>query len=258
MGRLFFQKAARFFYAWVLYASLIMNVVAIVPAAGSGMRMQHAGKKPYIELQGRTILAHTLSALNQAECIGSIIIAVHPGDEQHCRTQVLSGLELRPHITIVDGGERRQDSVSNALAQIPGDCDVVLIHDGARPFVTPDILEETAAAAWKHGAATAAVPLKDTVMRLDDAEKLYPEPLKRDTLFAIQTPQAFRPDIIIAAHAHARSTSAQATDDASLVRPMGLPVAISAGSYDNIKITTPVDLIYGAAILQARYAKSID
>jgi len=229
-----------------------MKVVAIVPAAGCGVRMQHAGKKPYIELHGRTILAHTLGALDKASSIVSIIIAVHPGDEQQCRTQVVSGIDLRPEVSIVAGGERRQDSVANALVQIARDCDVVLIHDAARPFVTSAIIEQTAAAAYEHGAATAAVPVKDTVMRLDDPENFFPDPLERDTLFAIQTPQAFRPDIIISAHAHARSAALLATDDASLVRHMGLPVAITEGSYDNIKITTPGDLLYGAAILQSR------
>ena len=233
-----------------------MNVVAIVPAAGSGVRMQHACKKPYIELEGRTILGHTLSALNQSETISSIIIAVSPGDELQCRHQVLSALSLRPEIIIIAGGERRQDSVANALAVLPAACDVVLIHDGARPFVTANIIEDTVSAAIKYGAATAAVPVKDTIMRLGTAGLTGPEPLERDQLHAIQTPQAFRLDIIAAAHAHARSTSVQATDDASLVRHMGLPVAIVGGSYENIKITTAGDLLYAAAILKARSAST--
>jgi 2-C-methyl-D-erythritol 4-phosphate cytidylyltransferase len=214
--------------------------------------MQHASKKPYIELQGQAILGHTLRALSQAESITAIIIAVSPGDEQLCRQQVVSGLTVRPEISIIAGGERRQDSVSNALAALPGICDVVLIHDGARPFVISEIIEETIAAAFKHGAATAAVPVKDTIMRLEDADRNSPQPLARDTLYAVQTPQAFRPDIIAAAHAHARDSLIQATDDASLVRHMGLPVAITHGSYENIKITTGEDLVYAEAILQRR------
>ena len=229
-----------------------MNVVAIVPAAGSGVRMQNASKKPYIMLDGGTILGHTLNALNQADSIMSIIIVVSPGDEKLCRQQVVSELKLRPEITIIAGGERRQDSVANALAVLPSMCDVVIIHDGARPFVTPEILDETAAAAFRCGAATAAVPVKDTIMQLDEAASTEPEPLKRHKLFAIQTPQAFRPDIIAAAHAQARRTSMQATDDASLVRNMEQPVAITSGSYENIKITTAEDLVYAAAILQRR------
>jgi 2-C-methyl-D-erythritol 4-phosphate cytidylyltransferase len=228
-----------------------MNVVAIVPAAGSGARMQHASKKPYIELEGRTILGHTLSALNQAEGISSIIIAVSPGDEPLCRQEVLSAVSLRSEIRIITGGERRQDSVANALAVLPASCDVVLIHDGARPFVTADIIKDTVSAALKHGAATAAVPVKDTIMRLGAACLTGPELLEREELYAIQTPQAFRTDVIVAAHAQARSNSIQATDDASLVRHMGLPVAIVGGSYENIKITTAGDLLYAAVILKA-------
>lgn len=229
-----------------------MNVVAIVPAAGSGVRMQHSSKKPYIELEGRTILGHTLGALNQLESIVSIIIAVSPGDEQLCRQQVVSELKLRPEITIIAGGERRQDSVANALAVLPSMCDVVIIHDGARPFVTSKILDETVVAAFRCGAATAAIPVKDTIMQLEEAESKELEPLERHKLFAIQTPQAFRPDIIVDAHTHASRTSMQATDDVSLVRNMGLPVAITHGSYENIKITTAEDLVYAAAILHTR------
>jgi 2-C-methyl-D-erythritol 4-phosphate cytidylyltransferase len=217
--------------------------------------MQHASKKPYIELEGRTILAHTLNALDQVESVSSIVIAVSPGDEELCRQQVVSELKLRSEINIIAGGERRQDSVANALVVLPSTCDVVLIHDGARPFITSEILENSVAAALRCGAATAAVPVKDTIMLLEAVESTDPKPLERHKLYAIQTPQAFRPDIIVAAHAHARRTSMQATDDASLVRHMGLPVAITAGSYENIKITTAGDLVYATAMLQARVHK---
>jgi len=229
-----------------------MKVVAIVPAAGSGVRMQQNCKKPYIVLEGQTILAHTLMALNRSALISAIIIAVSPGDEDLCREQVLTGLKLRAGVTIGRGGERRQDSVCNALAALPRDCDVVLIHDAARPFVTPEIIDQTAAAAMTYGAATAAVGLKDTIMRMPPGELACPEPLMREELHAIQTPQAFRPDIIANAHAHARRAAMQATDDASLVRCMGLPVALVAGSYENIKITTAADLVHAAALLKVR------
>lgn len=228
-----------------------MKVVAVVPAAGSGVRMQQHRKKPYIVLEGQTILAHTLMALNRSALISSIIIAVSPGDEDLCR-EMLSGLMLRAAVTIVGGGERRQDSVCNALAALPRDCDVVLIHDAARPFVTPEIIDQTAAAAMTYGAATAAVGLKDTIMRMPPGVQACPEPLAREELHAMQTPQAFRPHIIAAAHAHARHSTVQATDDASLVRFLGLPVALVAGSYENIKITTAADLVYAAAFLQGR------
>ncbi len=165
-----------------------MNVVAIVPAAGSGVRMQHASKKPYIVLEGRTILAHTLNALAQVESVTSIVIAVSPSDEELCWQQVVSELKLRPSISIVAGGERRQDSVCNALKVLPSTCDVALIHDGARPFITPEILADTVAAAFRCGAATAAVPVNDTIMRLGAAGSTDPEPLERQKLYAIQTP----------------------------------------------------------------------
>lgn len=227
-----------------------MKVAAIVPAAGSGVRMRQRCKKPYIVLEGQTILGHTLMALNRSPLISSIIIAVSPGDEDLCRKQVLCRITLRPEVTIVGGGERRQDSVCNALAALPVDCDVVLIHDGARPFVTPAIIERTARAALTYGAATAAVGLKDTIMRMPPGGHACPEPLAREELHAIQTPQAFRPAIIAAAHACARQSAALATDDASLVRYMGLPVALVEGSYDNIKITTAADLVYAAALVK--------
>lgn len=229
-----------------------MNVVAIVPAAGSGVRMQSASKKPYIVLEGQTILAHTLQALSRSENVTSIIIAVSPGDGQHCRDQVLADVHVRPEITLVAGGERRQDSVFNALAAVPPMCDVILIHDAARPFVDPEIIDAAATAALETGAATAAVPVKDTIMQVDAGTHDQLQILERDTLYAIQTPQAFQPAVIMEAHDNARQKAVQATDDASLVRSMGQPVAIVNGSYYNIKITTAVDLVYGAALLRAR------
>jgi 2-C-methyl-D-erythritol 4-phosphate cytidylyltransferase len=181
-----------------------------------------------------------------------IIIAVSPGDEQHCRDQVLADLDMRPEVILVAGGDRRQDSVCNALAAVPAKCDVVLIHDAARPFAEPEIIDAAARAAFETGAATAAVPVKDTIMQLDAGKHDQPQTLDRDTLYAIQTPQAFRPDVIRKAHDNARQTAQQATDDASLVRSMGQPVEIVKGSYYNIKITTAVDLVYAAALLRAR------
>jgi len=228
-----------------------MNVVAVVPAAGSGVRMQQRCKKPYIMIGGYTILGHTLKALNRCALIREIIVAVSPGDEGLCSGQ-LQELQLTVEAAVVAGGERRQDSVCNALAALPGDCDVVLIHDAARPFVTSGIIDQTARAALVHGAATAAVALKDTVMRMPPGTQILPEPLAREELHAIQTPQAFCPDIIAAAHAHARSAAVQATDDASLVRHMGLPVALVEGSYETIKITTATDLAYAAILFQER------
>ncbi len=227
-----------------------MNAVAIVPAAGSGVRMQQNCKKPYIVLAGQPILCYTLSALDLAASIRSIIVAVSPGDEELCREQVLRRLKLRAGVCIVAGGERRQDSVRNALGALTGDCDVVLIHDGARPFVTSDILDRTARAALVCGAATAAVAVKDTIMRMAPGVRACPEPLAREELHAIQTPQAFRPDILAAAHEHARDGGVQATDDASLVINMGLPVALVAGAYENIKVTTPADLVHAEALLK--------
>ncbi len=152
---------------------------------------------------------------------------------------------------ITPGGEVRQDSVRNGLAQVSPGCDIVAIHDGARPLVTPEIIAATIEAARADGASIAAVPVIDTIKTSKDG-KFVSGTLDRQVLYAVQTPQTFARDIIEQAYEKAYADGCFGTDDASLVERMGIPVRIVAGSYENIKITTPIDLTLAEAILQKR------
>jgi len=227
-----------------------MNATAIVPAAGAGERMQHRLKKSYISLGGQPILARTLQALDSVESIQQIIVAVYPGDEQLCQKEVLARLTLRAAVTVVAGGATRQQSVHNALALVPDGTQLVIIHDGARPLGSSDLIRSVLALAGARRAATAAVAVKDTIAMVSWKQATVTQDLPRGQLGIIQTPQAFERTLLAQAHAQALQDGFQGTDDASLVLRMGIPVAVVTGSYANIKITTQDDLLLAELILQ--------
>jgi 2-C-methyl-D-erythritol 4-phosphate cytidylyltransferase/2-C-methyl-D-erythritol 2,4-cyclodiphosphate synthase len=215
---------------------------AIVPAAGRGVRLGAERPKQFLDLDGRSILQATVQALAGSGRIDQIIVAVpvpytHPpaGDGPW---PDIAGLGF------VAGGARRQDSVANAFAQSSPEADVILVHDAARPFVSPDVIARTIDAAETHGAAIAAIAVTDTVKQAGDTDRDGSRPihgtLPRETIFLAQTPQAFRRDVL--ARALAEGSSVDATDEAMLVERLGLPVHIVEGDPANIKITTPEDL----------------
>ncbi len=227
-----------------------MSVTAIVPAAGSGERMRSRLKKPYISLLGQPILLHTLKILDTVSDISHIIVPVYPGEEDLCQQQVMSRLSLRADIDIIAGGETRQESVRNALSRVADSCELVLIHDGARPLVSRPLIEECTAAAQSKQAATAAVPAKDTITMVSSADQTITKSLLRDSLYIIQTPQVFKKELIVAAHQSALDDGYKGTDDASLVERLGIPVTVIMGSYTNIKITTREDLLFAETLLK--------
>jgi len=229
-----------------------MNVTAIVPAAGTGQRMGHRLKKPYIALQGVPILVHTLCVLDREPSISRIVIPVYPGEEERCEQEVLGMFKARAAISIIAGGARRQDSVRHALALVPGDSDVVLVHDGARPLVSPGLIEKAVLRALTNSAVTLAVPVKDTITMVCRDNMTISRTPPRDELYVIQTPQAFLREVICEAHRKALADGFQGTDDASLVERLGVPVSVIPGSYENIKITTAEDLVVAEAIMKGR------
>jgi 2-C-methyl-D-erythritol 4-phosphate cytidylyltransferase len=157
----------------------------------------------------------------------------------------------RQVVSIVEGGSERQDSVYNGLKAIHNDCDIVLIHDGARPFVTHNIIEEGINIANKTGACIAAVPVKDTIKVASENMDVVNTP-NREALWAVQTPQFFKYQLLMGAYEKLQNSNLKATDDAMLIEELGYPVKIINGSYENIKITTPEDLILGEGILKKR------
>jgi 2-C-methyl-D-erythritol 4-phosphate cytidylyltransferase len=226
-----------------------MNTTALIPAAGMGRRMGASINKQYLELAGRPILAHTLALFENSPDIDRIIVISPQEEIPFCREQVVSRYGFRKVHDIVAGGAERQDSVRNGLAALPepsGD-DIVLIHDGVRPFMPAALLPEVIATAQQVGGCVVGVPVMDTVKEVSD-HRVVGTPV-RERLWLAQTPQAFPFSVIRRAHDCALTDNFRGTDDASLVERLGLSVAMVQGSYRNIKITTPEDLTLAYAFL---------
>jgi len=212
----------------------------VVPAAGSGSRLGFAGSKTLVPLAGRPLIAHTLARLRAGAAL-PVVVGVPPSDRAR-----FEDLLAHPLVTIVDGGATRQETVRRCLAALPAETEWVLVHDGARPLVTPALRDRVLAAARETGAAAPALPLTDTLRRV--AESGAAQPLDRSGVIAIQTPQAFRADLLRAAHE--QSGAAAATDDATLVERLGATVTLVAGDPANLKVTTPDDLDLAARLLE--------
>jgi len=228
-----------------------MKTVALILAAGKGTRMGAAKNKPYLSLGGKPVLCHTLFAFERSPQVDEIVLIVGEDDVDCARSSIVDAFDFTKVRSIVVGGPKRQDSVWEGLRAITGTCDLVVVHDGVRPFVSQVLLEKTVRAVEATGAAVAAVPVKDTIKTVSPQGEVRTT-LDRTALWAVQTPQAFRRDILIRAFERARDEGFYATDDAALVERTGVPVRIVDGSYENIKITTPEDLVLGEAILKKR------
>jgi 2-C-methyl-D-erythritol 4-phosphate cytidylyltransferase len=219
------------------------KVSAIIVAAGESRRMNGIDKV-LAPLEGRPVLSYVLSAFDSCKSVDNIVLVVNEKSLEACR-KLVAEAGLSKSIDVCVGGKRRQDSVAAGLKRLK-DCDWVVIHDGARPLVTKELIEEGLKAAKETGAAVAAVPVTDTIKVAGDDRIVLETPV-RQNLWAVQTPQLFRFDIISKAYQQAKG---EVTDDAALVEQAGYKVKLYMGSYDNIKITTPQDLLIAEAILK--------
>ncbi len=227
------------------------NLIAIVPAAGAGKRLGLGINKAFAELRSAPLIVHCLKMLAATELVTRAIVVLAPAE-------VAEGRELlarfKPQyfpalpFCVVAGGKERQDSVANALAQVAEDDCYIAVHDGARPFAGRAVFERTLAAAKEHGAAIAAVPVKDTIKVVNAAGEVVATP-ERAALVAVQTPQIFRGKLLKDAYAHLKAQPAAVTDDASVVELLGHKVVTALGRYENIKITTPEDLVFAENLL---------
>ncbi len=223
------------------------EVGAIIVAAGESQRMGGIDKVQ-AQLGGKPVLARVIDTFQACEPVNQIVVVVNPKSEAWCRRLVAGG--AWPKVSdICPGGERRQDSVAAGLKHLD-QCDWVVIHDGARPLVAVDLITNGLEAARETGAAVAAVPVKDTIKLAGD-DRIVRETPPRRSLWSVQTPQVFRFDIITEAYRQAKS---EVTDDASLVEQLGYKVKLYMGTYDNIKVTTPDDLVL-AEILWQKYGR---
>ncbi len=228
-----------------------MSVVALILAAGQGKRMGAEKNKPYLLLAGKPILLHTLGEFEECPSIDGIVLVVEKHEIDHVRTSIVGAFGCRKVISVVAGGPKRQDSVWEGMKALDNECELVVIHDGVRPFISQALLQKAVDTTRKTGATVVAVPVKDTI-KVASPQKEVVKTLDRETLWAVQTPQTFNYDILKRAHEKARQDGFYGTDDASLVERIGVPVSILDGSYENIKITTPEDLVLGEAILQKK------
>jgi 2-C-methyl-D-erythritol 4-phosphate cytidylyltransferase len=223
-----------------------MKVSAIIPAAGQGTRMSAGVPKQFLLLNGRPILEHTIGAFQNSGLIDSIVLAVPEQDFELQRQRWLNDTG----ITVIVGGEKRQDSVYNGFKALPQETEIVLVHDGVRPFVTKEIIGRTIEGARNHGAAITAIPVNDTIKRVD-VDGRVDRTVDREGLWRVQTPQGFGYELLGQAFEMANADSFYGTDEASLIEHLGKTVIVVPGSELNIKITRQEDLILSEGILRS-------
>jgi 2-C-methyl-D-erythritol 4-phosphate cytidylyltransferase len=225
--------------------------VAVVVAAGRGERFGDASKI-MLPLAGRPMLAHVLDAIEGALLVRAVVLVAGEHTRPAVEDLVAEGGWAKPR-AVVQGGPRRQDSVAAGLGATPADAPVVVVHDGARPLASARLFERCVEAALVHGAAIAAVPVSDTIKRVRDG--LIAATVPRDDLWAAQTPQAFRRELLAAALVSPVAAETTFTDEAGLLEALGHPVAIVPGDRSNIKITVPDDLAVAEALLRGHLAE---
>jgi 2-C-methyl-D-erythritol 4-phosphate cytidylyltransferase len=229
----------------------VSGAAAIIPAAGRGSRIGLRTPKTFIDLGGAPLLARTIAVFAASRRIALIQPVLPRTYLARFRSAVLSRHRWPTCQPAVAGGRERQDSVAAGLRALPEQIDFVVVHDGARPFVTTGLIEKVLAEARRHGAALAAVPVQDTVKRVS-ADLFLDGTVDRRALWLAQTPQAFSVALLREAHAQARAAGLEATDDAALVEALGHPVRVVPGSRLNLKITTREDLALARLLVGRR------
>ncbi|SMD32947.1 2-C-methyl-D-erythritol 4-phosphate cytidylyltransferase [Reichenbachiella faecimaris] len=222
-----------------------MKNYAVIVAGGSGSRMQTAQPKQFLELEGRPVLMHTLDAFANCD-LEMHIILVLPEDHIATWQDLVKQHTYKTRHQVTTGGSTRFDSVKNGLGVID-ESGIVAIHDGARPLISAEVIQRTVSQAQKTGSGIAAVQMKDSIRQLINGQN---KAVDRSQFYTIQTPQTFKVNLIKTAFENSKSNAF--TDDASVLEANGVQVNLVEGSYDNLKITTPEDLVIAASILKRR------
>ena len=223
-------------------SSNLTGTVAIIPAAGSGVRMGKDRAKQFLDLDGRPLLAVTLQHFQHCRKVDAIILVVSSLDSEYCRREIVERFRLDKVKKLVHGGKRRQDSVRLGIEATMGEYGLVLIHDGVRPVIDEAVIERVIKAARSNRAVITGLPAKETVKEVNSSGQVI-KTCNREQVWLVQTPQAFRYEDILAAHHRAlREGWEEATDDSILVEKLGIPVKVIKGTESNIKVTTPYDL----------------
>ena len=226
-------------------------VSVIIAAAGMSNRMGSKINKQFIAIDNKPILVHTIEKFERCEFIDEIILVSKEEEVEYCRKEIVKKYKFKKVNNIVRGGKERQFSIYNGLLALGEKTDIVLTHDGARPFIKVEDIEKGIEGVIKYGACVIGVPVKDTIKVVEEDEKVHHTP-KRSLLWSAQTPQCFWKELIKKGYEHAISESIIGTDDSSLVEHIGHDVKMIMGSYDNIKITTPEDLIIAESLFKDR------
>ncbi len=218
------------------------QVIAVIPAAGSGTRMGSARSKQFIDLCGKPMLAVTLERFQKCDLVGGMVVVVSEHHVAYCEREIVGRFELSKVARVIAGGERRQESVRKGIEAVSDSSTWILVHDGVRPLVTAELIERVIRAAQRYRAVIPGIPVKDTLKKIDDHGRVV-NTVERRALWAIQTPQIFRREDIQMAHRKAVEEGWEgATDDAFLIEKIGIPVEVIEGEETNIKITTLKDL----------------
>lgn len=232
-----------------------MRAAAVVPAAGRGERLGPGAPKALREVGGTPMLVHAVRSLAQARSVDLVVVAAPPSELTDVRS-LLSSFDVPAQVEVVAGGDTRQQSVYRALAALPDDVDVVLVHDAARPLAPSELADSVVAAV--RGGADAVIPVLpvvDTVKRVEPDSDVVVETVDRGVLRAVQTPQGFRRTVLARAHAHAGTLDA--TDDAGLVEALGVQVRVVPGHPEAFKVTRPLDLLLAEAVVSRRRAAGV-
>ena len=224
-------------------------VSVIVAAAGMSNRMGAKINKQFIDIDNKPILAHTLNKFEESTYIDEIILISKEEEVEYCRKEIVKKYAFKKVTKIIRGGKERQDSIYNGILALDERCNIVLTHDGARPFVRGQNIIDGIEGVIKHDACVIGVPVKDTIKVIDDQSDVHHTP-KRSMLWAAQTPQCFWRTILQKGYEYAIDEGIVGTDDSSLVEKVGYKVKMIMGNYDNIKITTPEDLIIAESLLK--------
>lgn len=228
-----------------------LNVYAVVAAAGRSRRMGTGRNKQFLMICGMPVLSRTLLSIAGCSLIDGIVVAASYDDMERCRRDVVDRYRIPKVVKIVEGGSERQQSVMAGLEELKDICDIAVVHDGARPFVTAEMIGESISGAYRYGASACAVCVKDTI-KVSDGDGFILDTPERANLYAVQTPQTFRFGLLYRAHSEAAKEGYTGTDDTVLVERLGAKVKLIGGSYENIKITTPEDIYAAEAIIRHR------
>ena len=225
-----------------------MRTLAIILAGGAGKRMGTATNKQFLLLDNKPIIVRTLQIFEECRPVDGVYLVVNQRDLPIMQEEILETYKFNKVLKLVIGGRLRQDSVRNGLEAIENPCDIVIIHDGARPFVSPSFIEKGIFLMEMFDAVIPALPVKDTIKTVSK-EGFVMKTLERDSLWNVQTPQTFKYDLIVKAYREGMNKKLYGYDDATFLEHMGKKVKVIEGSPYNIKITTPEDLIIAKGML---------